>query len=52
MNNSHIFQSANIGEVEIPIERSIDIDSLYDFKIAEYLKIGKIKLKIYKFLIF
>ena len=45
MNNSHIFQSANIGVVEIPIERSIDIDSLYDFKIAEYLKIGKIKLK-------
>ena len=26
-----------VGSVQIPIERSIDIDTMLDFKIAEYL---------------
>jgi len=29
----------------VPVERSIDIDTMHDFKIAEYLMMEKIKNK-------
>lgn len=45
LSNNYLFSSKNIGIVEIPIERSIDIDNLHDFKIAEYLMLNKIKNK-------
>ncbi len=37
LSNKNIFDSANIGVVEVETDRSIDIDNLYDFNIAEYL---------------
>jgi N-acylneuraminate cytidylyltransferase len=36
LNNNSIFEG-RVKQVKIPIERSIDIDSLYDFQIAEFL---------------
>jgi CMP-N-acetylneuraminic acid synthetase len=33
---NHMFEG-KVGSVQIPIERSIDIDTMLDFKIAEYL---------------
>ena len=36
MNHSHMFEG-KVGLVEIPVERSLDIDTPLDFKIASFL---------------
>ena len=43
INASDIFDGWVIG-VEIPIRRALDIDSEFDFKIAEYLMMRKNKI--------
>ena len=41
LNNKHMFQG-NVDMIEIPKNRSIDIDDMFDFKIASYLFKNKI----------
>ena len=36
MNNNYLFDG-KVGSVHVPLHRSIDIDTLYDFQIAEFL---------------
>ena len=45
LTHNSLFDNTLIRSIDVPVERSIDIDTMHDFKIAEYLMMEKIKNK-------
>ena len=45
LSHNSFFDTNKVKTVEVPVERSIDIDTLYDFKIAEQLMLERLNKK-------